>query len=98
MELLAAIKGLEALTRPGVVELYTDSKYVQQGITDWIANWKRNGWKTASKKPVKNQDLWQQLDEQISRHNVSWHWVKGHAGHKYNERADELANEAMDEI
>jgi ribonuclease HI len=98
MELLAAIKGLEALTRPIVVDLYTDSKYVQQGITDWIANWKRNGWKTASKKPVKNQDLWQQLDEQISRHNVSWHWVKGHAGHKYNERADELANEAMDEI
>lgn len=98
MELLAAIKGLEALTRKVQVDLYTDSKYVQQGITDWIANWKRNGWKTASKKPVKNQDLWQMLDEQIGQHEVNWHWVKGHAGDKYNERADQLANEAMDEI
>lgn len=97
MELLAAIKGLQALKREVDVDLYTDSKYVQQGITSWISNWKKNGWKTASKKPVKNQDLWQMLDQLMSEHPVRWHWVKGHAGHEFNERADQLANKAMDE-
>ena len=97
MELLGTIEGLRALKRPVVVELFTDSKYVQQGITLWIGNWKKNGWKTASKQPVKNQDLWQALDAAIVGHDVRWHWVKGHAGHKYNERADSLANKAMDE-
>ncbi|EAR08411.1 ribonuclease HI [Reinekea blandensis] len=98
MELLAAIEGLEALKQAVTVDLYTDSKYVQQGITQWIHNWKKNGWKTAGKKPVKNQDLWQRLDSLMSKHEVNWHWVKGHAGHKYNEIADELANQAMDEM
>ncbi len=98
MELMAAIEGLGALTRPVEVDLYTDSKYVQQGISQWINNWKKNGWKTAAKKPVKNQDLWQMLDQQIGRHTVKWHWVKGHAGHEFNELADQLANEAMDEL
>lgn len=98
MELLAAIEGLNALKRPIPVALYTDSKYVQQGITSWIHGWKKNGWKTAGKKPVKNQDLWQRLDELMSEHEVSWHWVKGHAGDKYNELADNLANQAMDEL
>lgn len=98
MELLAAIQGLDALTRPMSVDLYTDSKYVQQGITQWIHNWKRNGWKTAGKKPVKNRDLWQKLDDLMQTHQVNWHWVKGHAGHKYNEIADQLANQAMDEM
>lgn len=97
MELLAAIEGLRALNRSLAVNLYTDSKYVKQGITQWIINWKKNGWKTAARKPVKNQDLWQALDEQMQRHDVSWHWVKGHAGDKYNEMADDLANQAMDE-
>jgi ribonuclease HI len=97
MELLAAIEGLKALKRDVTVNLYTDSKYVKQGITQWIFNWKKNGWKTASKKPVKNQDLWQALDEQMQNHDVRWHWVKGHAGDKYNELADSLANKAMDE-
>jgi len=97
MELQATIEGLKALNRSVSVDLYTDSKYVQQGITQWIANWKRNGWKTAAKKAVKNQDLWQDLDAVLVGHDVTWHWVKGHAGHKYNERADQLANEAMDE-
>ena len=98
MELLAAIEGLSALTRTVEVELYTDSKYVQQGISQWITNWKRNGWKTAAKKPVKNQDLWQRLDSLIDKHTVRWHWVKGHAGNEYNELADQLANQAMDEL
>lgn len=97
MELLAAIEGLKALNREIPVNLYTDSKYVKQGITQWIINWKKNGWKTAARKPVKNQDLWQQLDELMQQHDVSWHWVKGHAGDKYNEMADSLANQAMDE-
>jgi ribonuclease HI len=97
MELLAAIEGLKALNRDVSVNLYTDSKYVKQGITQWIINWKKNGWKTAAKKPVKNQDLWQELDDQMQKHDVSWHWVKGHAGDKYNELADQLANQAMDE-
>ncbi|MDX1473530.1 MAG: ribonuclease HI [Reinekea sp.] len=98
MELLATIEGLRALKRPVPVDLYTDSKYVQQGITQWISNWKRNGWKTAAKKPVKNQDLWQMLDQVLGEHDVTWHWVKGHAGNKYNELADQLANRAMDEL
>jgi ribonuclease HI len=97
MELLAAIEGLKALNRDVSVNLYTDSKYVKQGITQWIINWKKNGWKTAAKKPVKNQDLWQALDDQMQKHDVRWHWVKGHAGDKYNELADHLANQAMDE-
>ncbi len=92
MELMAAIEALNALLNiPSDVALYTDSNYVKGGITGWINNWKKNGWKTANKKPVKNADLWQALDEATSRHNVTWHWVKGHAGHPENERADELA-------
>jgi len=98
MELLAAIEGLRVLNRAVQVKLYTDSKYVKQGITQWIHGWKKNGWKTASKKPVKNQDLWQQLDSLISEYDVSWHWVKGHAGDPMNELADKLANDAMDEL
>jgi ribonuclease HI len=98
MELLAAIEGLKALKRKMDVKLYTDSQYVKQGITSWIANWKKNGWKTANRKPVKNQDLWIMLDEMINQHNVSWHWVKGHAGDPMNELADQLANQAMDEL
>ena len=92
MELMAAIEGLKALTRPCKVVLTTDSKYVKQGINQWLAGWKKNGWKTASKQPVKNKDLWQALDKECSRHEVEWHWVKGHAGHDGNERADQLAN------
>lgn len=98
MELTASIEGLKALKRPIDVELYTDSKYVQQGITTWIHGWKKNGWKTAGRKPVKNQDLWQALDKLMATHSVSWHWVKGHAGDKFNELADQLANQAMDEL
>jgi ribonuclease HI len=95
MELTGAIMALEALTRPSVVELHTDSQYLRDGITKWIHGWKRNGWKTADKKPVKNMELWQRLDTALHRHQVSWHWVKGHAGHDDNERADELAREGM---
>ena len=91
MELMAAIKALQALTEPCEVDLYTDSEYVMKGITEWIHGWKRNGWKTAAKKPVKNADLWQRLDDAMQRHEVRWHWVKGHAGHEENERADRLA-------
>lgn len=98
MELMAAIRGLETLKRPCRVQLYTDSKYVQQGISQWLANWKRRGWKTADKRPVKNVDLWQHLDQATSRHQVNWHWVKGHAGHPENERADELARQAIDGV
>ena len=86
---------LDALKRPSVVDLHTDSQYVKDGITGWIHGWKRNGWKTADKKPVKNVDLWQRLDAALKAHNVRWHWVKGHAGHAENERADELAREGM---
>lgn len=96
MELTAAIEALNALKRPCTVELHTDSSYVKDGITKWIHGWKRNGWKTAQKKPVKNAELWQALDEALKRHDVSFHWVKGHAGHDGNERADELANEGME--
>lgn len=91
MELMAAIMALEALKRPCTVSMHVDSSYVKDGITRWIAAWKRNGWKTADRKPVKNADLWQKLDGAIARHDVSWNWVKGHAGHDENERADELA-------
>jgi ribonuclease HI len=95
MELMAAIRALEALKRPSRVKLYTDSIYVMKGITTWIHDWKRRGWRTADKKPVKNEDLWRQLDEQRVRHEVEWHWVKGHAGHPENERADALANKGI---
>jgi ribonuclease HI len=96
MELTAVIEGLQALTRTCDVDVTTDSQYVKQGITQWIHGWKRNGWKTAARKPVKNQDLWRMLDDAVARHRVSWHWVKGHAGHPENERADALANRAID--
>ncbi|HZS63109.1 MAG TPA: ribonuclease HI [Xanthobacteraceae bacterium] len=95
MELTAAIAALEALKVPCVAELHTDSEYLRNGITQWIGKWKRNGWRTADKKPVKNVDLWQRLDEALKRHQVHWHWVKGHAGHAMNERADQLAREAI---
>jgi ribonuclease HI len=95
MELMAAIMALEALTRSCAVAMHVDSSYVKDGITKWIHGWKRNGWKTADKKPVKNVELWQRLDAALARHQVSWHWVKGHAGHDDNERADELAREGM---
>jgi ribonuclease HI len=94
MELMAAIQALEALKRPCEVILTTDSQYVRKGITEWMANWKRNGWKTASRKPVKNAELWQRLDRARERHQVQWDWVKGHSGHPENERADELASNA----
>jgi len=96
MELLAAIEGLTALTRPCSVVLYTDSVYVQKGITEWLANWKARGWKTAAKKPVKNDDLWRRLDEVAAQHEIEWRWVKGHAGNPGNERADELANQGLE--
>jgi ribonuclease HI len=95
MELTAAIEALSALKRPSTVELHTDSKYLRDGITQWIHNWKRNGWKTSAKKPVKNADLWRRLDELLASHEIEWHWVKGHAGHDLNERADELARMGM---
>ena len=98
MELLAAISALEAMTESCVVVVTTDSTYVKDGITRWIRNWKANGWKTAAKKPVKNKDLWLRLDAECLRHQVEWRWVKGHAGHPENERADKLANLAMDEL
>lgn len=96
MELMAVIEGLNALKRPCAVVVWTDSKYVQQGITQWIHNWKKNGWKTAAKKPVKNDDLWKALDEAVTRHQVEWQWIKGHAGHPENERADALACQGRD--
>jgi ribonuclease HI len=98
MELTAAIMALEALKRPCTVDIHTDSEYLRQGITNWIRNWKRNGWKTADRKPVKNADLWQRLDTAMSQHKVQWHWVRGHAGHDLNERADELARAAIAEL
>lgn len=98
MELLAAIRALEALKRPCRVRLTTDSKYVQQGISEWLPNWKRRNWKTAGRQPVKNVDLWQQLDVLAAPHHIDWRWVKGHAGHPENERADRLANRAIDEL
>ena len=98
MELMAAIRALEALTRACTVSLYTDSQYVQKGILEWMDNWKARGWKTAAKKPVKNQDLWVRLDQAMARHQIDWHWVKGHAGVEGNEMADKLANRAIDEM
>jgi ribonuclease HI len=97
MELMAAIRALEALTKPCSVELHTDSTYVMKGISEWIHNWKRRGWRTADNKPVKNDDLWRRLDEARGRHQVTWKWVKGHAGHPMNERADELARKGLTE-
>jgi ribonuclease HI len=95
MELSAAIAALEALKRPCVVDLHTDSEYLKNGITGWIKSWKKNGWRTADKKPVKNIDLWQRLDAALGQHEVRWHWVKGHTGHVMNERADQLAREGI---
>jgi ribonuclease HI len=97
MELTAAIMALEALTRGCSVEVHTDSQYVRNGITSWLANWKQKGWRTADKKPVKNKELWQRLDEACQRHDIEWHWVKGHAGHEKNERADALARKGLAE-
>ncbi|MGB5706960.1 MAG: ribonuclease HI [Arenicellales bacterium] len=98
MELQAAIEALKALKRGCEVELYTDSQYVRLGVLEWLGNWKLSKWKTANKKPVKNRDLWESLDQQLSRHKVSWHWVKGHSGNAGNEKADSLANHAIDEL
>ena len=98
MELTAVIRALEALKRPTAAHIHTDSQYVQKGISQWIHNWKRNGWRTADKKPVKNAELWQRLDELARPHELKWLWVKGHAGHPGNERADQLANRGIDEL
>lgn len=98
MELMAAICALIALTRPCSVRLITDSQYVMKGIQEWMPNWKKRGWRTASKEPVKNADLWQALDEQVNRHRVEWRWVRGHTGHPGNEKADQLANRGVDEV
>lgn len=98
MELMAAIAGLEALRRPCTVAIYTDSQYVRKGITKWMHNWKRNGWKTAAKKPVKNRDLWQKLDELALQHKIEWHWVRGHTGNEGNEMADQLANQGAESL
>ena len=98
MELMGAIRGLAELKRPCDVRLVTDSQYVMKGIQEWMPNWKKRGWKTAAKEPVKNADLWQQLDEQVNRHNVTWQWVRGHIGHPGNERADQLANRGVEDI
>ncbi|MBU1375931.1 MAG: ribonuclease HI [Alphaproteobacteria bacterium] len=97
MELMGAIGALEALTKPCQVELHTDSTYVMKGISEWIHNWKRRGWKTADGKPVKNDDLWRRLDEARARHDVKWRWVKGHSGHEHNDRADELARRGLED-
>ena len=96
MELLAVIRALESLNRRCVVKLHTDSQYVQKGISEWIINWKKRGWKTADKKPVKNEDLWRELDQLAVQHDIDWIWVKGHAGHEGNERADQLANKGCE--
>jgi ribonuclease HI len=98
MELMAAIRAMESLTRPCQVHLTTDSQYVMKGITEWLAGWKKRGWKTASKQPVKNVDLWQRLDKALAAHQVEWKWVRGHTGHAENERADQLANKGIDEL
>lgn len=98
MELTAAIRALAALKRPCEIQLYTDSQYVRKGITEWLAQWKKRDWRTADRKPVKNVDLWQELEREIERHEIEWHWVKGHAGVPGNERADRLANEAIDSL
>jgi ribonuclease HI len=98
MELMAVIQGLQQLKRPSQVRVTTDSQYVKNGITQWIHNWKRNGWKTAAKQAVKNADLWRVLDQEVAKHQVEWHWVKGHAGHEENELADRLANRGIEEM
>lgn len=98
MELYAAIAALEALKQSCRVELTTDSQYLRNGITAWLPDWKRRGWKTAARKPVKNQDLWQRLDQLVQQHDINWHWVRGHSGHAENERVDQLANEAIDQM
>lgn len=98
MELTAAIKGLAALKKPCCVRVTTDSDYVRRGITEWLPAWKKRGWKTSTKKPVKNMDLWKKLEHEAAKHDVSWHWVKGHSGHPENEIADELANRGIDEL
>jgi ribonuclease HI len=98
MELTAAIKVLQSLKRPCTVDLYTDSQYVRGGITTWMAGWKKNGWRTSGRQPVKNQDLWEALDLAAARHEIRWHWVKGHSGHPENDRADALANQAIDDL
>ncbi len=98
MELTAAIEALTALTKPCAVDLTTDSKYVRDGVTVWLANWKKNNWRTSQKKPVKNQDLWEKLELQAAKHTVTWHWIKGHSGHIENELVDQLANQAIDEL
>ena len=98
MELMAAIQGLAALIRPSTVDLYTDSQYLRQGMMSWMAQWKKNGWRNSKREPVKNADLWQQLDALAQQHKITWHWVKGHSGHPENERADALANEAIEEL
>lgn len=98
MEMMAVISAIESLAQSSVVHVTTDSQYVKNGITQWMFNWKRNGWRTADKKPVKNIDLWQRLDTAVGTHKVHWHWVRGHSGHAENERADQLANEAIDAV
>ena len=95
MELTAAIEALESLKRPCVINLHTDSQYLRGGVSSWLSSWKRNGWRTADKKPVKNEDLWRRLDAAVQRHDIEWRWVKGHGGDQFNERADELAREGM---
>jgi ribonuclease HI len=98
MELMAAIMALESLSRQCQVRLTTDSEYVKKGISEWMVAWKKRGWRTANKQPVKNKDLWERLDVAVQRHNVEWHWVRGHSGHPENERADQLANRGIDEL
>ena len=98
MELSAAIHGLAGLSQHCDIDLYTDSQYLRKGITEWLKNWKKRDWKTADKKPVKNIDLWQALDQEVSKHEIRWHWVKGHSGHPENDLADELANQAIEEL
>ena len=98
MELMAAIQALETLNQPCVIKLYSDSKYVLQGITEWMDNWKKRGWKTAAKKPVKNEDLWRRLDAAMQQHEINWIWVKGHSGNLGNDKADQLANQGIDSL
>jgi len=98
MELTAAIQGLSALKDSCLIDLTTDSQYVKHGVEQWMINWKKNNWRNANKKPVKNQDLWMELDALVNKHQITWHWVKGHSGHEENEMADQLANEAIDEM
>jgi ribonuclease HI len=98
MELIAAIQGIMAIKEKCIIDLYTDSQYVQRGVTEWLKGWKARGWKKADKKPIKNDDLWKTMDQEIENHHISWHWVKGHSGHPENELVDEMANKAIDEM